>query len=141
MAKHHGMRKSLTYVSWASMHDRCKRSANYLDRGIVVCDRWADFRNFLADMGERPNNMTLDRINPFGNYTPDNCRWATREQQARNTPLRRSNRSGIHGVWWYAARHVFKACINSGGKLIHLGYTPDFFEACCLRKSAELKLL
>lgn len=140
MGKRHGMRKSSTYASWASMHDRCKRSKNYVERGIKVCVRWADFRNFIADMGERPDGMTLDRIDPLGSYEPGNCQWATREQQARNTPLRRANRSGIHGVWWYEARQVFKACIHRGGKLIHLGHTPDFFEACCLRKSAETHL-
>jgi len=137
MKKHHGMRDTRTYSSWASMHDRCKRAPSYLARGTHVCERWADFRNFLADLGPRPEEATLDRIDPYGNYEPGNCRWATRTQQARNVCLRRANRSGIHGVWWYEARQVFKACINHAGKLLHLGYTSDFFEACCLRKSAE----
>lgn len=141
MSKWHRMRNSTTYTSWRSMHDRCKRSKNYTEQGIKVCVQWGDFRNFLADMGGRPEGMTIDRINPELGYEPGNCRWATREQQARNTPLRRANRSGIHGVWWYEARQVFKACIHRGGKLIHLGHTPDFFEACCLRKSAEIHLL
>ena len=79
-----------TYKSWQAMLARCRypdRDTNnkHVNRGIKVCDRWSDsFENFLADMGERPNGTTIDRIDNDGNYELGNCRWATACQQARN---------------------------------------------------------
>ena len=71
------------------MMQRCYRPAeptylHYGARGIVVCERWHNFVNFLTDMGATPNGMQLDRIDKSGNYDPINCRWATPSQQARN---------------------------------------------------------
>jgi hypothetical protein len=59
--------------------------ANYGGRGITVCDRWHDFKNFMADMGDRPKGYDLDRENNSKGYGPENCRWITRRRNCRNT--------------------------------------------------------
>ena len=77
-------RPSREYLSWRSMLKRCgpDRDPSYI--GVVVCDRWLGFENFLADMGPRPAGMSLDRINNEKGYEPGNCRWATAQQQSEN---------------------------------------------------------
>lgn len=87
---HVGGRPSRTYHSWLAMKKRCHYPAHpafpiYGGRGVTVCSRWRDsFEHFLADMGERPDGRTLDRIDPYGNYEPGNCRWATPVEQRAN---------------------------------------------------------
>lgn len=73
---------------------------HYGGRGIRVCERWNTFANFLADMGEKPAGMSIDRINNDGDYEPSNCCWATQKEQMRNR--RGVNRVTIEGTTYLA---------------------------------------
>lgn len=85
----HGMHNTPLYKVWTSMVQRCTNPkvqfySRYGGRGIKVCDRWKKFENFLADMGERPEGMTIDRIDNDGDYEPSNCKWVTHQQNCNN---------------------------------------------------------
>ena len=99
----HGLSYSKEYVSWRNMLQRCTnpknpKFCNWGGRGIKVCAKWYDFKNFYDDMGPLPlgsRRFTLDRIDNNGNYEPGNCRWVTYAEQLRN---RRFKMITIHGV-------------------------------------------
>lgn len=86
----HGKRHTSTYTVWCNMRARCDNPQhpayqNYGGRGVSYDPRWSSFQEFLADMGERPSGLTLDRIDNNGNYEKSNCRWTDRKTQMRNT--------------------------------------------------------
>jgi hypothetical protein len=88
------MIKTPTYIAWINMRQRCNNQNrpqwdDYGGRGIVVCQRWSLFEHFLADMGERPAGMMLERVDNDRGYEPGNCVWTTRTRQNRN---RRNNK-------------------------------------------------
>lgn len=89
-SKTHGMTGTPTYRTWRNMVNRCTYAKHehfprYGGRGIKICKRWMKFESFLADMGERPAGMTIERKNQDGDYEPTNCIWATQKDQMRNT--------------------------------------------------------
>lgn len=89
-AKTHGLSRHYLYTTWATMKSRCYNSnsfkfKHYGARGITVCERWLNsFPNFLEDMGDRPDGMTLSRIDNDGPYCKENCEWQTPSQQNYN---------------------------------------------------------
>lgn len=98
--KTHGMSQTKVFKVWLGILDRCKndRSGNYGKRGIRVCARWRNsFESFLSDVGPMPTpGHSIERKKVNGNYEPDNCIWATRKEQARNT--RRNTRLTLDGT-------------------------------------------
>ncbi len=122
---------SRIYMIWCSMIKRCTNPKdpefeNYGGRGIRVCERWLSFPNFLADMGEPPKGMSIERKNNFGNYEPDNCKWDTIANQARN---RRTNHiltiNGLTGCLTDLCHYfgLSRAAIST--RINRHGWTPE----------------
>jgi len=127
-----------TYECWNNLRQRCENPQNpqfpdYGGRGITVSARWKQFSQFLADMGLRPEGLTLERVNNDLGYFPENCIWATRQVQAENRRTRKDNKSGVKGISLEIGRKLWRA----EGNRKTLYYGRDFFEACCARKSWE----
>jgi len=83
------LKKHPEYSVWLGIRNRCNYPSMqaykwYGAKGIKVCERWKKFKNFLADMGERPDGAVIDRIDPDGDYSPENCRWVSRKASSRN---------------------------------------------------------
>ena len=143
----HGMARTPEYNTWYAMirrctNPKCKAFEDYGGRGITVCDKWRDFINFYADMGLRPEGLSIDRINNNGNYEKSNCRWATWSEQANNKreyKIRRDNTTGIKGISWDKQSQKYRIRKTIQGKQISLGYFTDLNKAVNVLKTFNKK--
>ena len=140
----HGKTKTKAYGTWEGMMQRCNNPnsegyANYGGRGIKICCGWLDFENFFNDMGERPEGMSLERLDVNGDYYKENCCWADASTQGFNQRKSSNNSSGKTGVSWSKERHKWEAYIMKDRKKINLGRFEAKEDAIVAREQAELK--
>ncbi len=123
--KKHGMSHSRPWYIWADMKRRCNSNERksfkfYKERGITYQNSWEFFENFWDDMKHTyENHLTLDRIDPTGNYTVENCRWITKEEQQRNKTVYKSNKLGVAGCYLSKSRgsDILVCSISDKGKI------------------------
>jgi hypothetical protein len=136
--KTHGMTNTRAYRIWCGMLSRCNNPrsqqwAYYGGRGIKVCERWQKFENFLSDMGYPEDGMSLDRVDGDGDYSPQNCRWATKTEQSAN---RRNVRTLTHNgitlsvAGWARALGIHANTMN--GRIVN-GFPPEKLFAKALK--------
>lgn len=119
------------YDIWVAMVSRCTKVTdpafhNYGGRGIKVCQRWIEVRNFLSDMGKRPSAQhSVERKNNNGDYSPENCIWGTKDQQVNNT--RRNRVVEFHGerMTWMQASKRFKIEYNTLRQRFRNGWSVE----------------
>lgn len=142
----HKHTKTRIYYTWSSMMQRCLNPKavaykNYGGRGVTVCEEWKDSSTFIqwALSHGYTDDLTIERKDVNGNYCPENCIFATRTQQARNTRMRHDNPNGIPGIYYRNDSGKWRAAIGVDGKFINLGTFNTKEEAIKVRKAAEIK--
>jgi len=141
ITKHGGWKKS-SYNSWRAMMRRCynpkdKDYVRYGAVGITVCSKWHDYLTFEADMGEPQGKETLDRIDSYGNYEPNNCRWASPTVQARNIKTPKISKTGHIGVIFHNKKYY--SCITVKSRKFYSKVFNNIEDAILARKELELK--
>lgn len=138
----HRMSNSNTYHTWEAMKQRCTNEnhieyKNYGGRGIEISKEWMSFENFYRDMGDRPDGMTIERIDNSLGYFNGNCKWASHTTQGYNKRKKEGTTSKYVGVSFSKEKNKWKAQIKFKGKNSHIGYFSSESEA----KSAYDKAL
>ena len=135
------------YYAYRDAKKRCntktdRRYSDYGGRGIKFL--FSSFAEFFDCLGPAPTGYSIDRIDNNSHYMRGNVRWTTRSKQQQNKRVPKNNKYGIIGVVQHNGKELvtetFVAHIKRKGRMIHLYCGPDFFEACCARKSMEHKL-
>ena len=129
MHERHGQRTTPLYSKWRNMLKRCNAPSyigykHYGGRGISICPEWQNsFVSFAkwAEISGYADNLTLDRIDNNGDYTPANCKWSTMQEQAVNKRPLSNNTSGVTGIHWCKHAKKWIARIQNNGSLICLG--------------------
>lgn len=146
----HGLCGTAIYDTRMHMMNRCCNKNNpdyryYGGRGIFICEEWLNsetgakaFYDWAMANGYE-DGLTIERIDNNGPYSPDNCRWATRVEQARNRRIKSLNHSGVTGVYYAPKDDVWIACIGVNRKKIHIGRYDSFDDAVAARREAEQK--
>ena len=128
------------YYTWANMLSRCTNPntpnfSDYGGRGVTVCERWHHFKNFAIDMGKRPSKQhSLDRIDNDKGYSPENCKWSTRQEQNSNKRTYRTSTTGISGIRFRGEKYQVRVLID--GKRKSIGNYNTLQEALDARAKA-----
>jgi hypothetical protein len=132
------------FYTYHNMKARCSNAKlpnykYYGGKGVSVCERWQGkkgFMNFIEDMGDKPKDYQLDRIDVNGDYCKENCRWVDKYIQMGNT----TNNNKVPGVGWHKQRAKYRARIKINGEDISLGLYHNFEDAVNARNNAYKKL-